>query len=383
MNLNGTYQLTAPASKDREQKQSKLLVLKLFSVLTFLFSTLSFTSPADTASPPQMILRSVLVNTAEKRYDTALICSPGENNFQFIFEAIDLTFTGQITYRYRIHTYDKWKETQQHVLDFPSLPAGNYTFEAEAKTGASDWSDGLKFSFQILAPLYSRWWFILLSVICCMTIIAGLVIRRNKLYLKRAQEELIVQQRMNEMENQAKSAMMNPHFVFNALNSIQQYINDNDRLAANKYLTKFSRLIRLNLDLVNKSLITLEEELEKLKLYLEIEQLRFGQKLKYEFVINESLEIDILLIPSMILQPFIENAIWHGLMASGKGGTIMLKASAYNEDKMVRIEITDDGIGINMSKQINTQQNRRSFGTDLTTDRLQLFAKKYKGSAWK
>jgi LytS/YehU family sensor histidine kinase len=95
------------------------------------------------------------------------------------------------------------------------------------------------------------------------------------------------------MENQAKQAMMNPHFVFNALNSIQQYINENDRVSANKYLTKFSRLIRLNLNLVSKSLISLDEELEKLKLYIEIEQLRFGEKLQYEFIIDPQLESDI------------------------------------------------------------------------------------------
>jgi sensor histidine kinase YesM len=133
----------------------------------------------------------------------------------------------------------------------------------------------------------------------------------------------------------------------------------------------------LNLDLVNKNLITLEEEFEKLKLYLEIEQLRFGEKLKYEFIIDPVLETDIIFIPSMIMQPFVENAIWHGLMASSKGGMITLHAAAFDEEKMLRIEIEDDGIGINQSKKLNQEKSRKSFGIELTIDRLRLFGKKY------
>ncbi|MBK9731330.1 MAG: histidine kinase [Chitinophagaceae bacterium] len=155
---------------------------------------------------------------------------------------------------------------------------------------------------------------------------------------------------------------------------MQVYVNDNDRVLANKYLTKFSRLIRLNLDLVNKNLITLEEEFEKLKLYLEIEQLRFGEKLKYEFIMEPDLETDIIYIPSMVLQPFVENSIWHGIMSSGKPGMISIQAEIFDGDKMLRLRITDNGIGINQSRKLNAGKVRKSLGIQLTVDRLRLHA---------
>lgn len=331
----------------------------------------------DSIPVPRMILRSVMVNTMEKRFDSLLCCRPGENNFEFRFEAIDLTFSGQTLFRYRIKESEPWKTTAEKSLLFPSLPAGSYHFEAAVKNDRSNWSEPVTYSFTILAPLYQRWWFLLVTFLLVVGITAWIVTLRSRQHLKKQQQEFIAQQRMNEMENQAKQAMMNPHFVFNALNSIQQYINDNDRISANKYLTKFSRLIRLNLDLVNKNLITLEEEFEKLKLYLEIEQLRFGEKLEYEFIIDEHLETDIIYIPSMILQPFVENAIWHGLMASSKGGKITLHAASFEKETMLRIEISDDGIGINQSKKLNQQKRRKSFGIELTIDRLKLFGQKY------
>ncbi|MEO6169079.1 MAG: histidine kinase [Chitinophagales bacterium] len=334
-------------------------------------------SADDTIPVPSMILRSVMVNTVEKRFDSSLCCRPGENNFEFRFEAIDLTFSGQTLFRYRIKESEPWKTTAEKNLLFPALSAGSYHFEAATKNERSNWSEPVTYSFIILSPVYQRWWFMLITFLLVVGITAWVVTLRNRQYLKKQQQEFIALQRMNEMENQAKQAMMNPHFIFNALNSIQQYINDNDRISANKYLTKFSRLIRLNLDLVNKSLITLEEELEKLKLYLEIEQLRFGEKLKYEFIIDQHLETDIIYIPSMILQPFVENSIWHGLMASSKGGKIILHAASFSEEKMLRIEIRDDGIGINQSKKLNQQKSRKSLGIELTIDRLKLFGKKY------
>jgi len=182
---------------------------------------------------------------------------------------------------------------------------------------------------------------------------------------------------MNDMENQAKQAMMNPHFVFNALNSIQHYMLDNDKQSANKYLTKFSRLIRMNLDLSTKTDITLEEEFEKLKLYLEIEQLRFGEKLTYDFNINAELETDEVYMPSMILQPFVENAIWHGIMPADKIGKITVSANSINNEKQLQITILDNGIGITNSKNMSKPQTHNSIGIQLTVDRIKLFSSQH------
>lgn len=356
-------------------KQNVLECIAKLLLFLLLFPPAAATG--DTIPVPRMILRSVMVNTVEKRFDSLLCCKPGENNFEFRFEAIDLTFSGQTLFRYRIRESEPWKTTAEKNLLFSALPAGTYHFEAAAKNEHSNWSETVSYSFKILSPLYQRWWFLLLAFLLVVGTTAWIVTLRNRQHLKKQQQEFVAQQRMNEMENQAKQAMMNPHFVFNALNSIQQYINDNDRISANKYLTKFSRLIRLNLDLVNKSLITLEEELEKLKLYLEIEQLRFGEKLQYEFIIDQHLETDIIYIPSMILQPFVENAIWHGIMSSGKAGMISIKAKMIENDSLLLLEVIDNGIGINQSRKLNAGKKRKSLGIQLTIDRLRLYAQSF------
>jgi anti-sigma regulatory factor (Ser/Thr protein kinase) len=344
-------------------------------LLMVFFLCVQLSAYGDDTTETHMILRSVLVNTVERRFETNGCFSDGENNFEFRFEAIDLTFSGSSLFHYRLKETDPWKTTREKSLLFPSLPPGNYNFEVAAENRSGSWSKPIAFRFTIIPPLYRRWWFLLSAFIFVAAFTALAVTLRNRSRLKKEREHFVTQQRMNEMENQAKQAMMNPHFIFNALNSVQQYINDNDRVAANRYLTKFSRLIRLNLNLVNKSLITLEEELEKLKLYLEIEQLRFGAKLTYEFIIDEHLETDIILIPSMILQPFVENAIWHGLMTLPQGGKVALRASSFDNDRMLRMQIEDNGIGINQSRNLKREKDHKSFGIQLTLDRLQLFGK--------
>jgi len=152
---------------------------------------------------------------------------------------------------------------------------------------------------------------------------------------------------------------------------------DNDKQSANKYLTKFSRLIRMNLDLSTKTDITLEEEFEKLKLYLEIEQLRFGEKLTYDFNINAELETDEVYMPSMILQPFVENAIWHGIMPADKIGKITVSANSINNEKQLQIMILDNGIGITNSKNMSKPQTHNSIGIQLTVDRIKLFSSQH------
>ncbi|MGY0041416.1 sensor histidine kinase [Pedobacter sp. NJ-S-72] len=126
------------------------------------------------------------------------------------------------------------------------------------------------------------------------------------------------------LEQQALQAMMNPHFVFNVMNSIQHYINTKDTSSANKILTGFARLIRKNLDICTKSFISIEEEIEYLSLYLTLEKKRFGEKFNYTIHVSEEIDQDETMIPSMILQPYIENAIWHGLMPKEDGGKISI-----------------------------------------------------------
>lgn len=347
-----------------------------FAVFIILLLNVNYTF-GNKVKPPLLIIKSFSVNGEERKYDSIKKFKPSENNIQIAFEGIDVQFNGNIYYQYKLHEKSNWDSTMSRQLNFPSLTSGNYTFFLRTRYKNSEWSEPEIILFSIATPFYKYWWF----YVCIASLATGLVIlllmRRNKLELQKQADAFKVQQQLNEMENQAKQAMMHPHFIFNALNSIQQYMQVNDKNAANKYLTKFSKLIRTNLEHVSKKYISLEEELEKLRLYLEIEQMRFGEKLQYEILIENDVEEDMIYIPSMILQPFVENAIWHGIMPNNKQGKVQIHISELQQEKMLQIEISDNGIGINQSRKMHKSKEHKSFGTELTIDRILLFSKQY------
>ena len=178
-----------------------------------------------------------------------------------------------------------------------------------------------------------------------------------------------------QLEQQALKAMMNPHFIYNVMNSIQQFINTNEKEAANNYLSNFARLIRSNMEISARSFISIEDELELLQNYLSLEQLRFGSKMQFNIEVDEKLDPDETMIPSMIVQPLVENAIWHGLMPFSGDGFIsvyfkMLDAQFYT------VEISDNGIGMNQSKQpaIGKNAPHKSRGVSFIQQRLNLLS---------
>ncbi len=164
--------------------------------------------------------------------------------------------------------------------------------------------------------------------------------------------------------------MMNPHFVFNVMNSIQHYINTKDTNSANKILTGFAKLIRKNLEICTKSFISLDEELEYLELYLSLEKKRFGEKFQYTVQVNSRIDKEETMIPSMILQPYIENAIWHGLMPREEGGKIDILIDLQGEAHL-SIKIIDDGVGIENSLR-SKKGHHQSKGMSLTRERINL-----------
>lgn len=208
--------------------------------------------------------------------------------------------------------------------------------------------------------------------------IAGLIVYRN-LSLKRKNDKLEMQQKQSELqlkatelEMQALRAQMNPHFIFNCLSSINSYIIKNETESASDYLTKFSRLIRLVLSNSNKTFIPLDDELNMLTLYLDMERLRFKNSFQYNIVFTNSIDTGNIMIPPLLLQPFAENAIWHGLMHKPIPGKLDITLS--EENKILTCVIEDNGIGIsNSTKQkTNSLKKERSLGLKITADRLAL-----------
>lgn len=151
--------------------------------------------------------------------------------------------------------------------------------------------------------------------------------------------------KLGQLEQKALQAMMNPHFIFNVINTIQHFINAGDKVAANRYLADFARLIRMSSSFSGKSLVLLEEEIAYLQLYLSFEKLRFGEHLTYEIIVNPAIDIRKTSIAVMMIQPFLENAIWHGILPMNSTGHLRLQIDRES-DTLLKIIVGDNGVGI-------------------------------------
>jgi tetratricopeptide (TPR) repeat protein len=216
---------------------------------------------------------------------------------------------------------------------------------------------------------------------------AGLLWYNRKLRLKNKdledKNEIIreVTHKIQASEITALRAQMNPHFIFNCLNSIQLFTAQNDTDKATDYLAKFSRLIRLVLENSRSEKVTLENELETLQLYIEMEVMRFRGKVKFEINVANQIDQNYVEIPPLLLQPFVENAIWHGLMHKEEGGTVQIDVTQPNEN-LLHIEITDDGIGREKASEFKSKSatKNKSFGMKVTTERIELINQLYNTS---
>jgi len=236
----------------------------------------------------------------------------------------------------------------------------------------------ISFPFVINAAFYKTWWFISIIIASIVLLsIAAFRFRLKRINEINEKERLGFENKLISLEQKSVNASMNRHFIFNALNSIQYFINTQDRLAANKYLTNFAQLIRKNLDAATseKNAITLEEEIERLKLYLSLESMRFNGKFKYE-IINENVDCESIEIPSMILQPFIENSIIHGVLPNeDKFGEIYIHLSL--DEDVLTIKIEDNGVGVkkSLSSKLEMEGDHKSQGMEITSKRIELLKK--------
>ena len=212
-------------------------------------------------------------------------------------------------------------------------------------------------------------------------IILSLIIFRS-IYLKRKNEKSQNKRAQTELQQQVLRAQMNPHFIFNSLNSINRFILQNNKSQASEYLTKFSRLVRLILQNSQASLIPLENEIESLNLYLELEALRFDYHFEYTICIDDSLQTGNLQVPPLFIQPFVENAIWHGLMHKEEKGH--LKIELIQRDDMLCCRVTDDGIGRKKALDLKDRSipKYKSMGMRITEERIAVLQQKNKSETY-
>lgn len=324
---------------------------------------------AQTKAPKVYISSAINNKEVLDLSSASFTLKPDERNITFNYSAIDFK-NRKILYRYRLKPDASWSETKNRRLELSSLEPGTYSFEVSAKTQDSPWSAPAKISFVLEKHFWQTWWFLILMLAIGGYILYAITVSITQRQKNKEQEQLLLKNRILMLEQQALQAMMNPHFVFNVMNSIQHYINTKNTSSANKVLTGFARLIRKNLEICTKSYINLEEEIEYLNLYLSLEKNRFGDKFAYSIKLDQQIDKEETLVPSMLLQPFIENAIWHGIMPQEEGGEVTINISQQDDDYL-SITIIDNGVGIENSLQ-QKKGKHQSKGMDLTKERINL-----------
>ncbi|MDP5170435.1 MAG: histidine kinase [Bacteroidia bacterium] len=306
-----------------------------------------------------------------------------QNRVDFSWIGICLRSPQQVEYKFYLKGLDEgWPESgsRQSSFSYPNLDPGTYTFFLTAKKEEEPWNyeKASTFTFTILPPYYQRWWFVLLMLLL-IGAVAYLIFRFVTQRRRQQQEEQKIRDTAEklQLEHQALYAMMNPHFTFNALNAIKLFIHRQDRKAADKFLSSFAKLVRMNLESTKTDFISLEEELRRLELFMDLTKVRFPEKLEaYRVKVDEDVELYDTRIPPMLLQPFVENSIEHGIKPLDSGGIIEVHVSRLDDDYL-KIMIRDNGIGIEASKAAKEgrPKDHVSRGMQITLDRLKLFAR--------
>ena len=327
------------------------------------------------APPPIPYFRSITVN--DKIYSLPLkeLTLTGKNNIQLSFGCISY-FSGQATYSYMLEgAGNKWiaGEGSDINLFYRNLPPGNYSFKLRVQKSDSGWSKPLVLPIIIKPTLieYPAFWAFLALIAVLIILFIGLRLKNQRIRKIEIDHQLVV------LEQKALQSMMNPHFIFNSLGSIQNYLLKNKGSEAIIYLSNFARLIRQNLNAVNTPLILLQEEVERLTNYLDLEKIRLEDKFDFRIEIDPDLEEDEVYIPSMIIQPIVENSIWHGIASLKEQGTISISFRTHNA-KSLKITIEDNGIGMKQSDEYSKKDaHRKHLGMPIIRKRLELLGKKY------
>lgn len=335
----------------------------------------------DKVSPQKYPLK--VVNTSMQLADSIIMLSgkvdlslPSNYNTVAInYLAVDFSMAGFIQYRYKLIGFDTGYvyAGRQRQARYTNLPAGDYSFIAEASLSGTTWyasNEPLKFT--IAQVFWKEWWFIGLISLLVVTVFYSIYRFRIKQIRSEVRLRSDYEIKLNELENSVLRTQMNPHFIFNSLNTINAFISSNEQHQAHQYISKFSKLIRLTLDHSREKRITLNEEVQIVTLYMQLEKIRFDNRFEYE-IDTSGIDTEFFEVPPMIIQPFIENAILHGLLPKKIDGFI--KISMYNKGTHILCVVEDNGIGREAAAALKSKSffGRKSHGMDITIKRIDLF----------
>ena len=327
--------------------------------------------------PPPIYITDFYVNDNKMPLLSNYTLNYNENFIKVNFLGLSFKNPGNMTYRYRLVGLDTvWKYTKNSTIQYTTLPPGDYQFEIYSMN--HDLVHSLDFKsimFSISKPFWKTIWFILLAISLITFLIYLFLKTRVKRIKKDEAEKTALIKKISEVELKAIRAQMNPHFIFNSINSIQHYILISNTDMAYRYLSKFSKLIRNVLENSIYELISLKKEIETIELYVELEKLRFETKFNHCIYVDRTLDVLFLSISPLLIQPYVENAIWHGLMHKKTMG--QLNVYFFDEGELIKCVIEDDGVGRKTSKLIHADnfKKHKSIAISLNQERLDIIGK--------
>lgn len=319
---------------------------------------------------PRLFLKNISINDSVVKPNNNYIIPYNSKHINFNFDWISFRGGKQGLLQYKINGLFEWTNVAGNQVNFPTLPHGKYELEVRAINKNNEPSPILTIPFLVSTPWFLNWWGLLIIGLVALLFLGMFFYWQ----LQKIKGRLSLKNKVLEYQQQALRAQMNPHFIFNTLNSINYFMLNNESDAASKYLLKFGKLIRSILNSSVDQFIPLEEEIQLNTLYLELEKLRLKNKFVFKVECNNLLNIDEFEIPSMIIQPYIENAVIHGISSFETGGQVFLRFTKKSNEKIL-VEIEDNGVGIRNSL---TKREHKSVALDNTKNRITALSELYK-----
>lgn len=330
---------------------------------------------------PTPLIRGVEVDRVPYVLDgTPLQLSHHQREIKIRLGANALLSGQRFRYRYRINGANDWSQLTQgsHEILLNSLSHGHYMLEVQVLDSKQRVSRStVHLEIRVLPPYWRRWWFVGGGIAVFLGgtyLVARNAIRRANRRRNEEMQRLILDKRLVNLQLENLRSQMNPHFIFNALNSVQDFIISNERQLASRFLVKFSKLIRIYLEHGQRSHITLQQEIEALELYLALEKVRFDGKLDYTIDVGRGLDTSRLAVPSLMMQPYVENALKHGLMHRRNDRQLLISFQNSEDSKHLQCRIVDNGIGRKAALALKRQNEwaHPSFATQANDARVEL-----------
>ncbi len=320
-------------------------------------------------------LHQFYCNNKNVEYKAGMKFNHDENKIDILLNNISLNSGSNKSIKYRIPNLDTmWTSSKESAIRLPVLQPGKYNIEVVGINGVGAESKTLDLFFEIKPPWWNTIWARILGVLILLGIVNSIIIYRGQRIRKEEALKRDYLSQINKIKDQALQLQMNPHFIFNSLNAIQGFIGTDEEEMAMNFLARFARLIRLIFEYSKGNTITLEEELEFIYLYLDLEKLRFKDRINIKVTIDPEVESikDIVQVPPLLIQPIIENSFKHGLFHKKGKGNLHVDYSMKND--VLQVVIQDDGIGREQSKKIAQQNTEKqsSSGIKTTLERVDL-----------